>query len=117
MLDYDALKFTSAEIQLKSSLPECISKADYLKLRTVLQKYLDFVQQHIQKLEGFFEEENIGSLSLTNPVMKAFVEEADEKLSDCTDAEVKEKQIDDRLSQLAEHEINIKAKAPIVLPR
>ena len=32
------------------------------------------------------------------------------------EAEVNEKQIDDRLSQLAEHEINIKAKAPIELP-
>jgi ferritin-like metal-binding protein YciE len=32
------------------------------------------------------------------------------------EAEVNEKQIDDRLSQLAEHEINISAKTPIVLP-
>lgn len=160
LLDYDARKFTSAEIQLKSSLPEWITKATSLKLKRVLQKYLDFVQQHINKLESFFEEENIGSLSLTNRVMKAFIEETDEKLSDCTDAEVKdacllaciqsinhfkistygtaaafaktlgmekqagvfheaevnEKQIDDRLSQLAEHEINIRAKAPIILP-
>ncbi len=32
------------------------------------------------------------------------------------EAEVNEKQIDDRLSQLAEHEINPRAMAPIVLP-
>ena len=31
--------------------------------------------------------------------------------------EVNEKQIDDRLSQLAEHEINMKAKAPHLLPK
>lgn len=31
-------------------------------------------------------------------------------------AEVNEKQIDDRLTQLAEFEINLKARAPIVLP-
>lgn len=31
-------------------------------------------------------------------------------------AEVNEKQIDDRLSQLAEYEINLKARSPIVLP-
>ena len=160
LLDYDVSKFTSAEIQLKNSLPEWINKARSLKLKTVLQKYLDFVQQHVQKMELFFEEEKISSLSLTNRVMKAFIEEAEEKLSSCIDAEVKdacllaciqainhfkissygtaaafanaldmekhaavfheaevnEKQIDDRLSQLAEHEINIKAKAPIILP-
>jgi ferritin-like metal-binding protein YciE len=160
LLDYDARKFTSAEIQLRNILPEWISKAGSVKLKAVLQKYLDYVKQHVQKMESFFEEENISSLSLTNRVMKAFIEETDEKISSCTDAEVKdacllacvqsinhfkistygtaaafakalgmeksasvfyeaevsEKQIDDRLSQLAEHEINIKAKAPIVLP-
>ena len=179
LLDYDARKFTSAEIELKNSLPEWINKAGSLKFKTVLQKYLDFVQQHVQKMEGFYEEEkivslsltnrvmlafieeaNISSLSLTNRVMQAYIEETEEKMSSCTDAEVKdacllaciqainhfkistyrtaaafanalgmekqaavfheaevnEKQIDDRLSQLAEHEINIKAKTPIVLP-
>lgn len=32
------------------------------------------------------------------------------------EAEINEKQIDDRLSQLAEHDVNIRAKAPIALP-
>lgn len=32
------------------------------------------------------------------------------------EAEINEKQIDDRLTQLADFEINLKAKAPIVLP-
>jgi ferritin-like metal-binding protein YciE len=160
LLDYDARKFTSAEIQLKNSLPGWINTASSLKLKTVLQKYLDFVQQHVQKMEGFFEEEQIISLSLSNGVMHAFIEEANEKLENCNDAaikdacllasiqsinhfkistygtaaafantlgmekqaavfheaEVNEKQIDDRLSQLAEHEINIKAKSPFELP-
>ena len=159
LLDYDARKFTSAEILLKNSLPEWINKASSVQLKTVLQKYLGFVQQHVQKMEGFFEEEKINSLSLTNRVMWAFIEESEEKLANCTDAaikdacllaciqainhfkistygtaatfanaldmekyaavfheaEVNEKQIDDRLSQLAEHEINIKAKAPVLL--
>ena len=160
LLDYDARKFTSAEIQLKKSLPEWINKASSLQLKTVLQKYLGFVQEHVQKIEGFFEEEKISSLSLTNRVMRVFIEEVEEKLANCTDAaikdacllagiqainhfkistygtaaafanalgmekqaaifheaEVNEKQIDDRLSQLAEYEINTKAKTPIVLP-
>lgn len=160
LLDYDARKFTSAEVQLKNSLPDWISKAGSLKLKTVLQKYLDFVQQHIQKIEDFFEEEKIDSLIITNGIMNAFIKEANEKLSNCTDAEVKdacllasiqainhfkistygtaaafaralgmekqatvfheaevnEKKIDDRLSQLAEYEINKNARAPIVLP-
>lgn len=161
LLDYDARKFTSAEIQLKKSLTEWLNIAASLKLKIVLQKYLDFVQQHVEKLENFFKEENISSLSRTNRIMQSFIEETWEKLSDCGDAEVKdacllaciqeinhfkismygtaaafamalgmektaavfheaeinEKQIDDRLSQLAEHEINIRAKTPVVLTR
>jgi ferritin-like metal-binding protein YciE len=160
LLDYDARKFTSAETALKNRLPEWIGHTDSLKLKTVLQKYLDFIQKHIQMLEGFFEEEQISSVNFTNRIMQAFIDEATEKLSGCADAaikdacllacvqainhfkismygtaaafakelgmqkqaavfheaEVEEKQIDDRLSQLAEHEINLHAKTPIVLP-
>jgi osmotically-inducible protein OsmY/ferritin-like metal-binding protein YciE len=159
LLDYDASKFTNAEIRLKTSLAEWLLKADSVKLKMVLQKYLDFVDQHVKKMEKFFEDEQMSSLSLNNPVMQALIEDADEKLSYCTDAEVKdacilafiqvinhykisiygtatayanmldmekaavvfheaeinEKQIDDRLSQLAEYEINRKAIANITI--
>ncbi|HEX5027142.1 MAG TPA: DUF892 family protein [Agriterribacter sp.] len=158
LLNYEASKFTIAEIQLKRNLEEWIIQAGSLPLKTVLQKYFGFVQQHVQKLETFMEEEKINSLSIADRVMKAFVEDANEKMSCCADAEVKdacllaciqvinhfkisiygtagafakeldlekaaavfhemeinEKHIDDRLSQLAEYEINKKARAPIV---
>ena len=159
LLDYDASKFTSGEVQLKNSLPNWINKAGSLKLKAVLQKYLEIVQDHVQKMESFCEEEEIRALSLTNRVMQALIAETEEKLSYCTDpgvkdacmlasiqeinhfkistygtaaafakvldmpkqsalfheAEVNEKQIDDRLSQLAEHEINISARTPHIL--
>jgi len=159
LLDYDARMFTSAEIELKNNLEEWIKSASSLKLKTILQKYLDFVQQHVQKLETFYEEEKIVSVTLTNRIMQAFIAEAEEKLGSCTDAaikdacllasiqainhfkisfygtaaafanalgmekqavffheaEISEKQIDDRLSQLAEHEINSNAKILISL--
>jgi ferritin-like metal-binding protein YciE len=161
LLDEDARKFIIAEVQLKKVLPEWINKAGSVKLKAVLQKYLELVEQHIQKMEDFFEEENVSSLSLASRIMQAFIDEAEEKLSNCTDAEVKdacllaciqainhfkistygtaaafantlgmeksatvfheaevnEKQIDDRLSQLAEHEINNKAKTPVLLQK
>ena len=159
LLNFDTRKFTSSEIQLKNRLPNWISNAGSLKLKTVLQKYYDYILDHLQKLEEIFKEEKINSMALTNHVMEAFIKEVDEKLSNCTDAEIRdacllsciqtinhfkistygtaaafalalnkekqaslfheaevnEKQIDDRLSQLAEYEINIKAKAPISL--
>jgi len=160
LLDYDAGKFTSAEMQLHQILPGWINNASSLKLKNVLQRYNDFIEKHIQTIENFFEQEKLSSMSLMNRVMHAYIEETEEKLSYCNDprvkdacllaciqainhfkismygtaaafanaiemekqaaifheAEVNEKQIDDRLSQLAEHDINIEAKVPIVLP-
>ena len=160
LLDYDASKLTGAELQLKNCLPGWINMASSVQLKTVLQKYLDFVQGQLEKIQAFFDDEKISSLSVSSRVMQAFIDDANEKLSNCTDAEVKdasllasiqsinhfkistygtaaafanalgmetqaavfheaeikEKQIDDRLSQLAEHEINNRAKSPIVLP-
>ena len=159
LLDYDAHKFTSAEIQLKQALNSWINIASSFKLKTLLQKYLDFVEEHIQKIEKIIIEEDIKTMSVTNKIMKAFIEETAEKIGSCKDSEVKdacllasiqtinhykismygtaaafakelgmdkiatlfhtsevvEKQIDDRLSQLAEHEINKKAKNAILL--
>ncbi|MBZ5856553.1 YciE/YciF ferroxidase family protein [Flavihumibacter profundi] len=160
LLDYDAQSFIAAEVALKNSLPEWINWAGSLQLKAVLQKYLGFVEQHIVKMQDFFDEEEISTLSLKNKIMQAFIEETGEKISLCADIEVKdacllaciqainhfkistygtaaafaralgkeksasifheievnEKQIDDRLSQLAEFEINTKAKSPIYLP-
>jgi ferritin-like metal-binding protein YciE len=161
LLDYDVRKFTIAEIQLQKVLILWIKKAGSLKLKNHLQRYLDYVSEHIKVFEDFYEEENIPTVSITNRVMQAFIDEAEEKINYCSNsavrdasllasiqeinhykistygtvcafantlgmtktaevfhkAEINEKQIDDRLSQLAEHEININAKVSIVLPK
>lgn len=90
LLGYDATKFTSAEIHLKGALPEWINKTSSLMLKTVLQKYRDFVEQHVKKMEVFFEEEDINALSLHNRIMQAFIDETNEKLAACTDPEIKD---------------------------
>ena len=159
LLDYDASRFTSAEAQLKTVLVEWINESGSLKLKTVMQKYLDFVLQHIVKFENYFAAENIQSMSHQNKVMFALIEDSKEKIGICNEpatkdacilaciqrvnhfkisiygtaasfantlgmekaasifheAEVNEKQIDDRLSQLAEHEINLMARSTVVL--
>ena len=159
LLDYNAAKFTSAEVQLKKIISQWLDQTNSIKLKNSLRKYLEIVQEHIEKLEDFFISEKITALSITNRVMQSMIEETEEKLGICTDtnvrdacmlasiqsinhykistygtaaafantlgmeehaaifheAEVKEKQIDVRLSQLAEHEINLRAKAPPLL--
>lgn len=157
LLDYDVSKFISAEVELKQCLPKWIGEASSLKLKNVLEKYLEFVDQHLARMEEFVEEEKIGVLRINNPIMLAFIKETDECLSYCTNSaikdacllaciqeinhykigfygtgaafsslleleksaamfrevEVNEKHIDDRLSQLAMFEVNLKAKSPL----
>ena len=79
LLDYDAGKFISAEIHLKQSLDEWIF-VSLSKLKGVLQKYLDSVQQHVRNMEGFFEEAKFAANSQECPVMMAFIEETNSKL-------------------------------------
>ena len=160
LLDHEASKFSSAEMHLNNALPQWISKASSVKLKAVLQKYKDDITEHLFNLEEFVSAEKLISLSLNNRIMNAYVQDTNEKLVMCTDAEVTdacllasvqminhfkisaygtaaafantlgmdaaanffhkaevhEKQIDDRLTQLAQYEINFRAKSPIVLP-
>ncbi|MFZ1527206.1 MAG: DUF892 family protein [Ferruginibacter sp.] len=159
LLDYEARKFTSAEIHLKNNLQKWVGVAGDFKLKAVLQKYTDMVTVHVQKFENFFAEEGISSISLNNLVMNAFVKETNDQVGACADTEVKdacllsciqainhfkismygtaaafaqklgmenqaavfhesmadEKKIDERLSQLAEHVVNIKAASPLAI--
>ncbi|ASU33597.1 YciE/YciF ferroxidase family protein [Mucilaginibacter xinganensis] len=157
LLHEDVSRFISAELQLKNSLPALIAKENSVQLKMVLHEYLAMTDKHIKQLETFCREENIRSYSLSNRIMKAYIEEANEKLSGCTCREVKdacllaaiqginhfkistygtsaafadalrldkaaalfhqaqldEKNIDERLTYLAEHDINFRAKSPI----
>lgn len=160
LLDFEAGKFNSAEIQLSNALKNWINMANSLKLKNVFQKYQEFIEKHLENFEEFFEEEKFTSMEVNNKIMQTFIAEINERLDMCTDVEVKdvcllagiqeinhykiylygtaaafaktlelekaagifheaevnEKQIDDRLSQLAKFEINPKAKSPIVIP-
>jgi ferritin-like metal-binding protein YciE len=159
LLDYDVYKFIAAEKQLQKSLPDWINHAGSLKLKTVLHKYLHFVDNHLENLKQYFKKNTESKLIVEDEVMHSFINNTNEKLSMCTDSEIKdacllasiqyinhykisafgtaaafantlgtleqatifheaevtEKQIDDRLSQLTEYEINLKARTPIGL--
>jgi ferritin-like metal-binding protein YciE len=159
LLHYDAQNLISAEVQLEKVMPEWINKCNSFKLKTVLHKYLEIIDNNVLHFSNFLEEESINSVAWHNWIMQAFIDETEEKLNFCKSetikdasllasvqrinhfkisaygtaaafanalgmeqaattfhtAEIKEKQIDDRLSQLADHEINREAKSTILL--
>jgi len=156
LLNLETRNFTNAEMQLNQNIPDWINHAGTPALKTVLRRYLSYVEQHSQKLAKFFKDvESVGP-GPTGRVMEALIREVNDKLECCADspvkdtcllaaiqtinhfkisaygtaaafanalgmevhaaifheAEVNEKQVDDRLSQVAQFEINEKAKAP-----
>lgn len=159
LIDYEGRKLTAAEKLIESVLPDWIKRASSLFLKTILQKYLGVVKDNLQAATFFIREEEVEHLSCINNVMQAFVLEAREKMSNCTDAEVldasllssvqginhykihmygtvaafakalgnekfaeifhraklNEEQIDVSLSQLAEQEVNNRARTSILL--
>ena len=160
LLDFNIQNYIAGEVELKMKLNEWLTYASSFKLKSVLQKYLEFVEKNITSLDHFIEDEKISVVNNTNKVMHAMIEETEDKIKQCSDVEVKdacllsciqiinhykistygtaaafanildmdkssalfrnaeinEKQIDDRLTQMAEFEINKRATAPIVLP-
>ena len=90
LLDYDASRFENAEIRLNDILPEWIKTTDSMQFKLVLQKYLDFVGQHITKIQSFYSKENFSSVSINNPVIAGLIEDGKEKLSFCSDTEIKD---------------------------
>jgi ferritin-like metal-binding protein YciE len=161
LLHYNARIITDAEIELKNILHSWVNTAASLKLKEVLMRYADHIHKHIDKMENFFTEEKVFPLTPGNRVMNVLIRETGEKMSLCSEAELRdacllasvqeinhykislygtaasfanmlemndsavffheaeisEKQIDDRLSQLAEHEINSNAKATALIAK
>ncbi len=160
LLIYDTRTFTNAEEELKNVLPQWIDTATSFQVKTVLQKYLQQVQEHLNMFNDLLNDENEQWIQISK-VMLTLIEETNDKLAQCTErqvkdacllesvqvinhykismygtaaafanmldnkehanlfykAEVNEKQIDDRLSQLASFEINKLARTPIALPK
>ena len=156
--DQDAERLIGWEIQLKNILPEWINKVDCLKFKTVLRNYFDYVQEHIERLEGVLEDKEMQPLNIKSRFMTTFIEKTREKLSHYSDAqswdacllariqsinhfktssygaaassaralnaekysvvfhdaEVNEKHMNERLSQLAEYDMNAQSITPIV---
>ena len=159
LLTYDYSRFIAFEEGLKQILPVWILHANSLKLKTILQRYLYYAEQHFRQVEGLIDGNLSDVSSKKGKTIEKMIDDINEKLSVCADPEVKdacllaaiqainhykismygtaasfanalalkkaaklfyaaevsEKQIDKRLSELAEQEVNLKAKVPLAL--
>ena len=158
LLIYDSRKILDCEEQLIRILPEWIEKVKSSRLKVVLEHYLVYLKYHVDGIRKFFERKKLIDFTVQNNLAHAFIDEVNEKMNDCRDAEIvdalllsgiqeinhykicvygtiaafaatldldvsasefytnekDEKDIDSRLSFLAEQEINPLAKSPII---
>jgi ferritin-like metal-binding protein YciE len=158
LLIYDTRKILDCEEQLIRILPEWMEKVKSSRLKVVLEHYLVYLKYHVDGIRKFFERKKLIDFTVQNNLTYAFIDEVNEKMNDCRDAEIvdalllsgiqeinhykicvygtiaafaatldldisasefhtnekDEKDIDSRLSFLAEQEINPLAKSPII---
>lgn len=161
LLDYDTQQFIVAEVHLQQALQKWIKDANAVKLKAVIQKYLEHIDHNMRSFEKFIDSEKMDLISNKNEILNVLIDDANQKYNYCSDPEIKdacllasiqvinhfkicsygtaaayanalgmeeasklfkmaeinEKQIDDRLSQMAEFEINKRATSPIVLTK
>ena len=84
ILFYDIRRLQAIEEEMKSYLPDLLSKTHSLRLTTIIQKYIIFSDESITKLNMLIKEGGIGVLLQTSSVVAAFWRDTKEKLNYCT---------------------------------
>ena len=88
LLDYEIRHFSGTENQLKNPIKKWTTIASSLNLKTVLQHYLSIVEEHLSQLESYTLAEQMPAVTVSSRVMKALIEDTEDKMKDCQDKEV-----------------------------
>lgn len=88
LLMLETSRIMEGEKHLVESLPLWIKQVSSSKLRNILNKYLEYIKHHEQEMVNYFAHRSAMPATGRNRVMRALIEEADEKLGFCADHEV-----------------------------
>ena len=83
ILFYDVRRLEATEEEMKGLLPELLIKTRTLRLTTIIQKYIIFIDNSITKLASLIKEGGIGVLLQTNSIVTALWRDTKEKLHYC----------------------------------
>ena len=90
LLDEEISRFIGAEELLQRTLPIWIQQAKSAKLKDILIKYHDLVKHQIVRLNSFLKEESITGYPFQHSIMNAFINDAEEKMKNCSDFNVRD---------------------------
>jgi ferritin-like metal-binding protein YciE len=83
LLFYDIRRLEATEEEIKGLLPDLLTKTRSLRLMTILQKYLIFIDDGINKLNTIIKEGGIGVLLQANSAITIVWRDTKEKLHYC----------------------------------
>lgn len=79
-----------AENHIVKALPKMIDKAANAQLKQAFEAHLEETKQQVRRLEKVFEVLGQEAKGTTCPAIKGIIEEAEELISDCDDAHVRD---------------------------
>lgn len=88
LLMLETSRIMEGEKHLLQTLPTWLQQVSSPKLRKILNQYLEYIKHHEQEMVNYFMHQSIVPSTGRNRVMRALIEEADEKLGYCADPEV-----------------------------
>lgn len=88
LLSLETGRVMEGEKHLIQVLPGWIQQVTSVKLRKILNDYLEYIRHHEQQMVNYFMHQAATPPEGRNRVMRALVEEADEKLGNCADPEI-----------------------------
>lgn len=83
LLFYDIRRLEASEEEMKLLLPDLMNKTRSLRLMTIIQKYIIFIDESINKLNTLIKEGGIGVLLHINSTVTTLWRDTKEKLHYC----------------------------------
>ena len=83
LLFYDIRRLEATEEEMKVLLPDLLSKTHSLRLITIIQKYIIFIDDSISKLNALIKEGGIGVLLQANSMATILWRDTKEKIHYC----------------------------------
>lgn len=106
LLIHDLRKILDGEDQLILLLPDWRKKIKSARLKLVLEQYVAYLQYHVDGIENFFERKKLMNLRVRNNLVKAFIDEVNDSLNDCSDSEIADALLVSSLQQIIHYKIS-----------
>jgi len=107
LLIHDLRKVLDGEDQLILLLPDWIKKVKSSRLKLVLEQYVAYLKNHVEGIEKFFDRKKLMNFRVRNNLVRAFIDDVNEGLNDCSDSEIADVLLISSLQEIIHYKISV----------